>query len=158
MYELHDLEIFMEAAQCGSFTETAARMRLSVAAISRAIARLEQDLDCRLFNRTTRRLALTAEGELALGEVRAGMERLRGAKLLIGEQQHRATGTLKVLLPNSFAKHYMMPELPAFLERYPQLDLDMYIEDFGSDILAGGFEVAVQYAPEIGRASCRERV
>jgi len=147
MSELQDLEIFLAAARCGSFTEAAGTMRLSVAAVSRAIARLELHMDCRLFNRTTRRLNLTAEGELALTEVTAGMERLRNARLLLHEQRQRASGTLKVLLPNAFSKHYMMPELPAFLEKHPALDLDMYVEDFGVDLLAGGFEVAVQYGP-----------
>lgn len=147
MSELHDLEIFLAAARCGSFTEAATNMRLSVAAVSRAIARLEQHMDARLFNRTTRRLNLTAEGQLALQEVTAGIERLRNARTLLHEQRQRASGTLKVLLPNAFSKHYMMPDLPAFLESYPDLDLDMYVEDFGTDLLAGGFEVAVQYAP-----------
>src|SRR6218665_920058 len=122
-------------------------MRLSGAAVSRAIARLEGHMDCRLFNRTTRRLNLTAEGQLALTEVQAGVERLRNARLMIHEQRQRASGTLKVLLPNAFSKHYMMPDLPDFLEQYPGLDLDMYVEDFGVDLLTGGFEVAVQYAP-----------
>lgn len=147
MSELHDLEIFLAASQCGSFTEAAASMRLSVAAVSRAIARLEIHMDCRLFNRTTRRLNLTAEGQLALTEVSAGIARLRNARVLLQEQRQRVSGTLKVLLPNAFSKHYMMPELPAFLEKYPELDLDIYVEDFGVDLLAGGFEVAVQYAP-----------
>jgi len=147
MSELHDLEIFLAAARCGSFTEAATSMRVSVAAVSRAIARLELHMDCRLFNRTTRRLNLTAEGQLALTEVTAGMDRLRNARNLLHEQRQSVSGTLKVLLPNAFSKHYMMPELPAFLERHPNLDLDMYVEDFGTDLLAGGFEVAVQYAP-----------
>lgn len=147
MSELHDLEIFLAAARCGSFTEAAATMRLSVAAVSRAIARLEKHMDCRLFNRTTRRLNLTAEGQLALTEVTAGMARLRNAREMLHEQRQIASGTLKVLLPNAFSKHYMMPELPDFLERHPDLELDMYVEDFGVDLLAGGFEVAVQYGP-----------
>ena len=147
MSELHDLEIFMVAARCGSFTEAASEMRLSVATVSRAILRLEQHMDCRLFNRTTRRLNLTAEGRLALDEVSAGMERLRNARVLLQEQRQCASGTLRVLLPNAFAKHYMMPLLPAFLEQHPQIDLDMHIDDFGSDLLAGGFDVVVQYGP-----------
>jgi DNA-binding transcriptional LysR family regulator len=147
MHELHDFEIFVAAARCGSFTETAAEMRLSVSAISRTVARLEDDLGARLFNRTTRRLNLTAEGHLVLAEVSAGIARLRNAKNLLREQQQRVSGTLKVLLPNSFCKNYMMPELPAFLGRYPELEIDMHVDDFGTDLLAGGFEVAVQYAP-----------
>jgi LysR family transcriptional regulator, transcriptional activator for dmlA len=147
MLELHDFEVFVAAARCGSFTEAAASMRLSVSAVSRTIARLEDDLGARLFNRTTRRLNLTAEGQLMLVEATAGIERLRNAKALLHEQQHRASGTLKVLLPNAFCKHYMMPDLPEFLERHPELELDMYVEDYGTDLLAGGFDVAVQYGP-----------
>lgn len=145
--ELQDLEIFMAAARCGSFTEAAGEMRLSVATVSRAIARLEQHMDCRLFNRTTRRFNLTAEGLLALEEVAAGMERLRNARNLLHEQRQHVSGTLRVLLPNAFSKHYMMPFLSEFLEMHPALNLDMHIDDFGYDLLAGGFEVVVQHGP-----------
>ena len=147
MSELHDLEIFVTAAHSGSFTETASRMRLSVAAVSRAITRLEASMDSRLFNRTTRRLHLTAEGQLALTEVMAGMDRLRNARVLLQDQRQRPSGTIKVLLPIAFAKHYVMPEIPAVLECYPDIDIDMYIEDFGSDLLAGGYDVVVQHRP-----------
>lgn len=102
-------------------------------------------MDVRLFNRTTRRINLTAEGQLALGEISEGLDRLHNARNLIHEQRQRASGTLKVLLPNAFSKHYMMPDLAEFLERHPSLSLDMHVEDFGTDLLAGGFEVAVQY-------------
>ena len=145
MSELHDLEIFVAAARRSSFTAAATDMRLSVAAVSRAVARLEVEMDARLFNRTTRRSNLTAEGQLALAEISEGLDRLRNARNLLQEQRQRASGTLKVLLPNAFSKHYMMPELPAFLDRHPALDIEMHVEDFGTDLLAGGFEVAVQY-------------
>lgn len=135
----------MEAARCGSFTETAARLRMSIAAISRSIARLEAEVDARLFNRTTRRLNLTADGQSFLAEISEGLEKLNAAKDRLHEGHHRVSGTLKVLLPNSFCKHYMMPDLPDFLAAHPDLHLDMHVEDYAVDLLDGGFEVAVQY-------------
>ena len=147
MSHFHDMEMFLAAARYGSFTRAATEMRTSVGAVSRAIARLELHMDCRLFNRTTRRVNLTAEGRLALTEVSAGMARLENARALLHEQRQQAAGTLKVLTPIPFAKHYLMPELPKFLEQHPHLELDMHMDDFGVDLLAGGFDLAVQFAP-----------
>ncbi len=142
MSHFHDMEMFLAAARCGSFTRAATEMRTSVGAISRAVARLERYMDCRLFNRTTRRVNLTAEGRLALTEVSAGIARLENARALLHEQRQQAAGTLKVLIPIPFAKHYLMPELPTLLEQHPQLELDMHLDDFGFDLLTGGFDLA----------------
>ena len=88
-----------------------------------------------------------AEGRLALTEVSAGIARLENARALLHEQRQQAAGTLKVLIPIPFAKHYLMPELPTLLEQHPQLELDMHLDDFGFDLLTGGFDLAVQFAP-----------
>lgn len=147
MSELQDFEIFMVTARKSSFTEAAGELRMSVATVSRAILRLEQTIDCRLFNRTTRRLSLTEEGKLAFSEISAGMYHLRNIRAQLQEKRDTAAGTVRVLLPNGFAKNYLMPALPAFLAQYPRIDLDITVEDFGYDLLAGGFDVAVQHGP-----------
>lgn len=143
---------FVEAARSGSFTEAAARLRVSTAAVSRSVARLEQEIEARLFNRTTRRLSLTYDGRIFLEQVTEGLDKLAMAKDVLSGLQARAEGTLKVSLPNAFCKHYMMPRLPSFLAAHPKLNLEMHVGDYGVDLLAGGFDIAVQYGkpPETG--------
>src|SRR6218665_1994726 len=136
MSQLNDMELFLAAARCGSFTPAGNEMHTSVAAVSRAIARLEQYMGCRLFGRTSRSINLTSEGRLAVTEITAGITRLKNARTMIHEQRHCAAGVLKVLISSVFARHYLMPELPAFLECHPQLELDMYFEDFGADLVS----------------------
>jgi DNA-binding transcriptional LysR family regulator len=102
-------------------------------------------VDARLFNRTTRRLNLTEDGRVFLAEVSEGLARLNAAKDHLHESNKRVSGTLRVLLPNSFCKNYMMPDLAEFLIDHREFSLDMHVEDYPVDLLKGGFEVAVQF-------------
>lgn len=144
MYELNQLRLFMAVAQHGSFTIAAKAEKLSVASVSRSIAQLEQAIDCRLFNRTTRRLNLTTEGQMFLKEVSEGIDRLHHAVDVIHAQRQHAAGILKIAMIDTFAKYCLLPDLPDFQERYPDISLDLYVEDFGSDLLSGGFDVVVR--------------
>ena len=109
------------------------------------MARLEEQLDARLFNRTTRRLSLTEDGETFLAGVREGLERFEAAEELLRAKRSHASGTLKVLLPNTFCKNYIMPELPAFMRKYPDISFELHVDDFGADLLQGGYELSVQF-------------
>jgi DNA-binding transcriptional LysR family regulator len=143
--ELKDLTVFAEVARCGSFTGAADKLHISTAAVSRAIARLENQLATRLFNRSTRRLSLTEDGRSYLAGIREGLASFEKAEQALRVNQRRAFGTLKVLLPNTFCKNYLMPFLPQFMRDHPDIVLDLHVDDFGIDLLEGGFEVSVQF-------------
>lgn len=143
--ELKDLTVFAEVTRCGSFTAAAEELHTSPAAVSRAIARLEEQLDARLFNRSTRRLSLTQDGQIFLAGVREGLECFEKAQDALRSKRGQASGTLRVLLPNTFCKNYLMPLLPEFMREHPDINLDLYVDDFGTDLLEGGYEMSVQF-------------
>jgi LysR family transcriptional regulator for bpeEF and oprC len=138
------LRVFAEAARCGSFTETAASLGTSAATVSRTIAQLEEDICVRLFNRTTRRLQLTDEGRKYLAEVTACLSRLEHAHEELRHVQEHPSGKIRALLQETFCKHYVLPELPDFMKRYPEIEIDIHTQEEGSDLLLGGYDVAVQ--------------
>jgi LysR family transcriptional activator of dmlA len=150
--DLNHLLHFVEAARSGSFTEAATKLRVSVAAVSRSVAILEQEIGARLFNRSTRRLNLTDDGQFFLEHVVDGLDTLSTAKEVLKDHNGKTGGKLSVSLPNAFCKHYMMPHLPDFLAAFPELELDLHVGDYTTDLLAGGFDVVVQHGqpPETG--------
>ncbi|MGF7150112.1 DNA-binding transcriptional LysR family regulator [Sphingomonas zeicaulis] len=144
MRNFQHLAMFRSAARLGSFTEAAAAEKVSVAVVSRAIARLEEELDCRLFNRTTRRLKLTAAGELFLQEISGAIERVENAKDLLQEQIGSASGSLRLAAPSIFARQCLVPTLQDFLDLHPQISIDLDLNDTGEDPIAGGYDIVFQ--------------
>jgi DNA-binding transcriptional LysR family regulator len=150
------LAVFTEAARGSSFAEAAGRLKISTAAVSRAILRLERQLDCRLFNRSTRHLSLTEDGKFFLDEISGGLEALAVANERMRERRNIVSGTLKVFMPNAFAKNHVMPQLAPFLDRYPALRLDLHVVDLPPDLLCNGFDAAVQVgSPQSSSYICR---
>ncbi|MBS0373578.1 MAG: LysR family transcriptional regulator [Proteobacteria bacterium] len=144
MDRLHAMRVFSRVARLGSFARAADDLELSRAAVSEAVAALERHLGARLLTRTTRRLTLTGEGaeflERAvriLAEVDAAEEAVRGAAA-------RPRGTLRVDVPTSFGRGLLVPALPQFLKRYPELKLDLRFNDRVVDLVADEVDVAVR--------------
>jgi DNA-binding transcriptional LysR family regulator len=117
---------------------------MSAATVSRTIAQLEEDICVRLFNRTTRRFQLTDEGRKYLAEVTACLGRLEHAHEELRHVQEHPSGKIRALLQETFCKHYILPDLPDFLERYPEIEIDIHTQEEGSDLLMGGYDVVVQ--------------
>ena len=155
IYDVRELEIFSEVAGCGSFTMASARLGISIASVSRSVARLEQRIDTRLFNRNTRRLNLTEDGQSFLDNITEGLALLDSAHERLRGVHDRVAGKLRVLLPNTFCKNYVVPALGPFLELYPALQLEIHVTDFGEDLLGGNFDVSAQFGalPETGYIS-----
>ena len=142
--DLRSLQYFVLAAQCGSFTAAAARLGITPAAVSRCIMRLEAQLNTRLFNRTTRQLHLTDAGRrfmqraaAAIGELDRGVEELAAA-------QNRAAGLLRISTITSFGKRHVIPLLPAFLARHPDVDVEVSFDEGKADLVAHGFDVGIR--------------
>jgi DNA-binding transcriptional LysR family regulator len=139
---LSTLKIFSCAAQTRSFTEAANQLGISSSAVGKAVARLEQRLGVRLFHRSTRSIQLTEEGL----QVFDGSRRIFNELEIIeaGLAQTRATprGRLRVSLP--LAGMVMMPMLTAFMNAYPDIELDLHFSDDLVDIVNDGFDVVVR--------------
>lgn len=143
METLANLESFIRSAECGSFSAAARRLGVTPAAISRNVANLERGLGVRLFQRSTRSLTLTEDGERFLKSVSDGVQSIQSAIAQVTAQAGRPAGVLKVSMPSTFGHDHVMPMLPAFLARYPDVQLDLGFENRQVDLIGEGFDAAI---------------
>jgi DNA-binding transcriptional LysR family regulator len=143
MEALNLVESFLLSAEHGSFSAAARQLGLTPAAVSKNVARLETVLGLRLFQRSTRSLALTAAGEQFMREVRAPFTAVQDAFAGATMQEGKPAGTLKVSVGLAFGREYLVPLLSEFLERYPAIVPDWHFDNRPVDLIAGGFDVAI---------------
>jgi DNA-binding transcriptional LysR family regulator len=143
METLANLESFVRSAEAHSFSAAARRLGLTPAAVSRNVARLEANLGVRLFQRSTRRLALTEAGERFRAAVAGSLDQLQAAIAAAGADSAEPAGTLKVSLAPGFGVDYILPLLPAFLARYPRVQPDWRFDNRAVDLIAEGYDAAI---------------
>lgn len=143
METLANLESFVRSAESGSFSAAARRLALTPGAISRNVAQLERNLGVRLFQRSTRGLTLSEAGEHFLRSVQGGLDSIQGAIADIMVNAGQPAGSLKLSTPPGFGRDYLLPLMPAFLERYPAVTPDWHFDNQPVDMIAGGFDVAI---------------
>jgi DNA-binding transcriptional LysR family regulator len=141
---LGGIELFCHAAEAESFTIAATRAGLTPAAVSRAIGRLEARLGVRLFARTTRQVRLTDDGRAYYTQCRAALDRLRDAEREIGERQRVASGVVRISLPTPFGHHCVLPLLPRFRDRHPEVDIEVHLDNRNIDFTADGYDLAIR--------------
>ena len=141
---LGSIELFCLTAEQSSFTAAAARAGLTPAAVSRAIGRLEQRLGVRLFSRTTRQVRLTDAGRSYYQQCRQALSQLIEAERELSGQQQRPAGILRISLPTPLGHCRILPLLPAFCRRHPEVQLDVQLSDRNVDLLADGYDLAVR--------------
>ncbi len=140
------LAMFARVADDGSYVAAARGLGVSVATVSRAVSRLEDRFGGRLFNRNSRRLALTELGQgLAerAGRMAAEAERIEADAL---EWSRSPRGTIRLTAPMSFGVRWVAPLLPEFLSRYPEIGIDLHLGDEQVDLIGDGFDAALRIA------------
>jgi DNA-binding transcriptional LysR family regulator len=141
---LQGLLAFVETAASGSLTAAAERLDISPAAVSKSVGKLERQLGVRLFNRSTRRLAITQEGQAFLVDARAALRLLDQAVARVTQSGHEPSGRVRVSVGIAFGRHWVLPALPAIVERYPLLAVDVDLDNRPVDLVAEGYDIGIR--------------
>ena len=144
MTAISDLDIFSRVARTGNMSAAGREMGLSPAVISKRISLLEEKLGARLFHRTTRQLTLTETGEGYFRRVVDILSLCEEAEDFVSRRNTKPRGTLKVTAPTSFSRLHIAPRLGGFLERFPEVKLDLHLTDHLEDIIRDGFDLAIR--------------
>ena len=138
------LKVFRQVVEVGGFAAAARQLGLSPAAISKNIGELEAHLGVRLLNRTTRRLSCTEAGARYYDSVVRVLDELDGAGAALGPLQHSPSGLLRVATPVTLTHTRLSAAMPRFLERYPELSVDLHTDSRGINLVEEGFDVAIR--------------
>ncbi|SDE78281.1 LysR family transcriptional regulator [Limimaricola pyoseonensis] len=141
--ELREIAAFVAVAEDGGFAEAARRLDLAPSSLSRAVAGLEARLGVTLIRRTTRRMALTPEGQELLARGRRLLEQA-GELAEIGQAARVPKGPLRVNAAVPFMLHVVIPRLPAFRARYPEIELTLSMTDSVVDLIGAHADVAIR--------------
>lgn len=144
MDSVSEMQVFVRVVQVGSFSAAARSLDLTPSAISKQIGRLEDRLRTRLFNRTTRRLNLTEAGTGFYERCRQILSDIEEAEQAVADLRSTPRGTLKLALPSAFGRLHVAPILADYLRRYPEMRIDLNLNDRLIDILAEGMDLAVR--------------
>ena len=142
--DLSALELFIDVMQQRNFAAVARSRNIAPSSVSRAIAKLERDLDIRLFQRSTRKLQPTEAGQLYFDRVFPAVAELTTAQQQAMEVSQTPRGTLRITAPGVFAEKQLMPLLPGFTQRYPELRVELLLMDAYLDLIAERIDVAIR--------------
>ena len=137
------LPIFVTVVECGSFSAAGQKLGLSKSAISKRITQLEQHLGIQLLQRTTRSLSLTDAGARYFEYIRPAVLLTQEGLDAISELQQTPKGNLRISVPMVFGRLYIAPLIAEFLKRYPDIQLQIQMDDKTTDLIAGGFDLAI---------------
>ncbi|HJV76085.1 MAG TPA: LysR family transcriptional regulator [Noviherbaspirillum sp.] len=143
-YDLITLRSFVAVVESGSFVRAAEQLDASTAAISRRIAALEHALGSQLINRTTRRIDITEAGRRFYEDVVNVMQLLGEAEERVRIGREAATGLMRVATSVSFGIEQIAPMLPEFMQRHPELKVQLLLEDRYTDLHAEAIDLAIR--------------
>ncbi|OON59385.1 LysR family transcriptional regulator [Massilia sp. KIM] len=148
---LNEMAVVVAVAAQQSFRKAAAELGMSPSSVSHAVSALEQRLGVRLFNRTTRSVALSEAGEQFLARVRPALDEIAQAVAGIGDLRDTPSGTIRINASEGAAAMVLAPLLLEFLRRYPEMQVDLVTEGRLVDIVADGFDAGIRTADLVPR-------
>jgi LysR family transcriptional regulator, regulator for bpeEF and oprC len=145
MDQFNDLASFVAVAETMAFASAARRLGASTSGVSKSINRLEKRLGVRLFTRTTRRVALTAEGKLYYARSRDILEALADAEGELADASKALKGRIRIDMPIVFGERHVIPLLAAFKQLHPGVDLDIMLSDTITNLVEDSIDVAIRF-------------
>lgn len=145
--QLLAMRTFVRIAELGSFTRAADDLSLARSAVSQLLRQLERKLGGQLLNRTTRKVSLTAEGEEYLTRCRRIFAELAAADELVSRARFRPQGRLRVDVPTAFGRHLLLPALPEFVRKFPDMQVEVRMNDHVVDLVREGVDLALRFGP-----------
>lgn len=144
MDKLNSMTIFAEVVKQSGFTAAAEKIGLSRAQLSKSVMQLEAHLGTRLLNRTTRRISLTETGRIYYERCQTILNDIDELECLASEQTAKPSGTLTISVPTSFGIFHLNQLIPAYLKRYPNVQISLSLTDRVIDVVDEGFDLALR--------------
>jgi DNA-binding transcriptional LysR family regulator len=148
--------VISAVVEAGSFARAGEALGLTQPAVSRAVARLEERVGIRIFNRTARSISLTDEGRRFYDAVAPHLSGIEDAVVSAGKTRGMVRGRLRVNVDGTFGHHVLAPRIGEFLDRYPDVSVELRVRDTLGDLVAEGFDAAVRFGlPEASSLKAR---
>ena len=144
--KLNRMVIFARVVEAQSFSAAARQLGIGKSAVSMQITRLEQQLGVRLLNRTTRQLNLTEAGHQYYQSCALIAEEAARANEQVGKFKHELSGSLRITCPVGFGSRVLAPLLPRFMAQYPELELELNLEDRSVNLVEEAYDLAIRVA------------
>ncbi|MER9302835.1 LysR family transcriptional regulator [Mesorhizobium sp. M0293] len=155
---LSQLAVLATVAQCGSFRGAARELAIAPSAVSHAVSSLEARLGVRLLSRSTRSVAPTEEGAQLLERLRPALSEIDLALETAIEARDRPAGNLRLTVPRTAAQLTLAPRLGAFAQAFPDIVLEIVVEDRFTDVVEGGFDAGVRLGESLQRDMIAVRI
>lgn len=153
-----DLSYFLEIAKHRNFRRAGVELGLSASALSHALRGLEERLGVRLLNRTSRSVTLTAAGEALQAAVQDPFRQIGQALDVVNQFRDAPMGRVRLSVPNDAADHLLAPVLPAFVERYPDVELEVSVSNRLIDMTEAGFDAGIRYGGTVPEDMVAQRL
>ena len=147
--QLESLKVLKAVVECGSFTSAAQRLNISAARVSKSIERLEIELGTMLFNRSTRHMQITDSGERCYMRALHLINQWQDLKEELVESQETPKGKLRISVPMTWGLAKLVPLLDDFMLKYPEIHLDIQLNDQHVNVLTEQFDLVLRITPQL---------
>ena len=144
MDQIGALPVFVAVVENHGFAPAARCFGVSKSAVSKRISQLEEYLGARLLHRSTRKLSLTEAGERYFARAIEALAMVQEAEDAVSDLQSKPKGRLKINTPMSFGRLHIAPKIAKFLKLYPEIEIEMIMEDRVVDLVDGGYDLAIR--------------
>lgn len=156
--DLADLTYFLEIAKHRSFRRAGLELEVSASALSHALRGLEERLGVRLLNRTSRSVTLTAAGEALQAAVLQPFDQIGQALEVVNRYRDAPMGRIRLSVPNDAADHLVAPVMAEFVERYPDVEIEISVSNRLIDIIDSGFDAGIRYGGTVPEDMIAQRL